>query len=102
MGFVSGAATGLVERDFFARLERGAAFVGDFQHAEFLRRLAQKAQAHQFAADGRPFGPAVFLADAVSGKLLMPHLRIFSVSAPVRTSTTWFSPTPKPFFSRMR
>jgi hypothetical protein len=60
------------------------------------------AEPDQFAADGRPFRHAVFLADAVGGKLLVTHLRIFSVSAPVSTSTTWFKPTPKPFFSRMR
>ena len=60
---------GLGERDFLPRFQRGAAFVGQFQHAEFFRRLPEKTEPDQFAADGRPFGTAVFLADAVGGKL---------------------------------
>ena len=80
---------GLVSVIFCALLERGAAFVGEFQRAEFFGGLPQQAEPDQFAPDGRPFGTAVFLADAVGGELCRdPSLRIFSVSAPVSTSMT--------------
>jgi len=73
---------GFGERDFSPLLECGAAFVCKFQHAEFLRGLAEKAEPDEFAANRRPFGTAVFLADAVSRKLrVIPLADFFRVRA---------------------
>ena len=70
------------ERDFSPFLERGAALVGDFQHAELFRSLVQEAEPHQFAADGGPFRPVVLLADAVGRKLLVtPFANLLRVRA---------------------
>ena len=82
VGFRFRRGDGFGERDFFAFLERAPAFVGQFQHAEFFRRLPEKAEPDQFAADGRPFGAAVFLANAVGGKLrVIPFADFFRVRA---------------------
>ncbi len=66
--FASGAATGLVSVIFSAFLEHSAAFVRHFQHAEFFRRLPEKAKPDQFTPDGRPFQTVMFPANAVGRK----------------------------------
>ena len=48
----------------------------------FSAGLPQQAEAHQFAADRRPFGAAVFLADAIGGELrVTPFADFFRVRA---------------------
>ena len=70
------------ERDFFSLLEYRAAFVGNFQHAKFFRGLPQKTEPDQLAANRRPFGTAVFLADAERRKLrVIPFADFFRVRA---------------------
>ena len=72
-----GRRDGFGERDFLARLERRAAGVRQLDDVEFLRVLEQQAEPHQFAADRRPFGARVFLADAVGRKRVMAQLADF-------------------------
>ena len=67
----SGALTGRVSRHRLALLERRQALGRQLQHAELLRRLPQVAEPDQLAPDGAPFRPAVLLADAVGGELLV-------------------------------
>src|SRR5664279_4457739 len=77
MNFCFRRGVGFGQRDFFPFLERGTACVRDFQHAEFFGGLPEKTEAHKLAADGGPFGAAVFLADAVSRKLRVTPLADF-------------------------
>src|ERR1039457_6578711 len=77
MNFCFRCGDGFGQRDFFPLLERGTACVRDFQHAEFFGSLPEKTEAHKLAADGGPFGAAVFLADAVSRKLRVTPLADF-------------------------
>ena len=73
---------GLGERDFLPLFKRRQAVVRQFQHAEFLRRLPEKTETHEFTADGGPFRAAVLLADAVGGKLrVIPFADFFRVRA---------------------
>src|SRR5665213_859088 len=73
---------GFGERDCPSLFERGAAFVRQFQHAEFVRGLPEKTEPHQFAANRGPFGTAVFLADAEGRKLrVIPFADFFRVRA---------------------
>ncbi len=64
-GFRRGDRLG--KRHLLALLEHRQALACQLQHAKLFRSLPQAAEPDQFAANRRPFGPAVLLADAVGG-----------------------------------
>ena len=77
-----GRRNGLGELDGFAFFEDRQPFRRQLKHIEFVRSLLHQPQADQLAANGFPFGPAVFVADAVSGDVLVvPFADIFGVGA---------------------
>ena len=65
---------GFGKRNFLARLERNAAFVGELDDVELVGVLKQEAQPHQFAPHGGPFRAVVLLADAIGGKRFVAEL----------------------------
>jgi hypothetical protein len=69
-------ADGSGEPDRRSLFERGQALWRQRQHIKFIGELFHEPKSHQLAADRLPFRPAVFLSDAIRGKLLVlpfPH-----------------------------